>query len=142
MKEAAGRHWKIALPFYLKIAFYYFLIFAAAPLAVAILFAIATGLTTHRWKINPTSIALALTFGGFFFFLALLTAIGNDIRRNWGAQERTVAWNSQLMWRTFICLGALFFLVAAFLAYHQGVWLSVFFIAFSIGSAIAAKVCF
>jgi hypothetical protein len=46
------------------------------------------------------------------------------------------------MWKTFLYLGALFFFVAAFLAYHQGVWLSVFFIAFAIGSAITAKKCF
>jgi hypothetical protein len=43
------------------------------------------------------------------------------------------------VWKTFLYLGALFFFVAAFLAYHQGVWLSVFFIGFAIGSAITAK---
>lgn len=135
-------HWRTALPTYLRISFSYFAIFSAAPLAAAILATTWTALTTRRWTISRTSVEFALIFGGFFFFLALITAVGDDIWRNWGAQERTVAWNPQVMWRTFIYLGALFFFVAAFLAYHQGVWLTVFFIAASIASAITARVCF
>jgi hypothetical protein len=46
------------------------------------------------------------------------------------------------MWQTFLYLTALFFFVAAFLAYHQGVWLCVLFIAFATGAAISAKKCF
>jgi len=41
-----------------------------------------------------------------------------------------------------LCAGALFFFVAAFLAYHQGVWISVEFVCFSVGSAITATLCF
>ncbi len=62
--------------------------------------------------------------------LFVLKELGDDIHRNWGVQERIVAWNPFRMWKTFT------FFVAAFLAYHQGVWLSLFFIAFAIGSAI------
>jgi hypothetical protein len=52
-----------------------------------------------------------LIFGGFFFLLALVTAVSEDIRRNRTAMERTVAWNPQLMWRNFIYLGAVGFFV-------------------------------
>ena len=44
---------------------------------------------------------------GFFFVLTLLTAVGGDIHRNSGAHERTVAWNPLLVWKTYLCLGAL-----------------------------------
>lgn len=135
-------HWRSALPTYFKISLSYFAVFSGATLAGAILVATWTGLRTGRWAISRTSIELAFTFGGFFFFLALLTSVGDDVWRNWGEQERTVAWNPQVMWRTFIYLGALFFFVATFLAYHQGVWLSVFFFVASIACAITAKVCF
>jgi hypothetical protein len=135
-------YWRKALPEYLKIAFSYFVIVLAPPLALLLLRTLWTGLTKHRWAINPASVGLALIFGGFFFLLALVTAVGDDIQRNWKAAERTVAWNPQVMWRTFIYLGAVFFFVVAFLAYRQGVWLSVFFVIASIGSAITAKRCF
>jgi hypothetical protein len=92
--------------------------------------------------VNRISLEFALTFGGFFFVLPFLTAVGDDIHRNWDAQERTVAWNPLLMWKTLLYLGALFFFVAAFLAYHQGAWLSLLFIAFAVGSALAARKCF
>jgi len=83
-----------------------------------------------------------LIFGGFFFFLALATAIGDDIQRNWKARERTLAWHPQLMWKVFLYLETVFFFVATFLAYNQGAWLSVLFLGFAIGSAITAKKCF
>jgi hypothetical protein len=41
----------------------------------------------------------------FSSFLPLSTAAGDDIRRNWRAQERTVEWNPQ-MWRNSIYLGS------------------------------------
>lgn len=47
-----------------------------------------------------------------------------------------------MMWKAFLYPGTLFFFIAAFLAFHQGASLSVLFIAFGIGSAIAAKRCF
>jgi hypothetical protein len=95
---------------------------------------------TGSWP--TTGIVLALIFGGFFFLLALATVVGEDIRRNRNARKRTIEWNPQLMWRNFIYLGALGFFVAAFLAYHQGAWLSVLFVAFSIFSLITARKCF
>ena len=72
---------------------------------------------TGHWP--STGIAFSLVFSGFFFVLALATAVGEDIRRNRTTEERTIAWNPQLMWRNFIYLGAVGFFVAAFLAYHQ-----------------------
>jgi len=63
--------------------------------------------------------------------LFVLKELGDDIHRNWGVQERIVACNPCRMWKTLTYLGASFFFVAAFLAYHQGVWLSLFFIAFA-----------
>jgi hypothetical protein len=134
-------HWKRALPYYLKVSFLYSGIGWALPLAITLVDAIWTGLTKHRLAVHWANLKFALVFGGFFFLLSLLTAVGDDIHRNWGAQERTIAWNPLLMWKTFLYLGALLFFVAAFLGYHQGAWLSVLFIAFAIGSAIAAKKC-
>ena len=114
----------------------------ACPLAVILADAMWTGFTKHRLAINYIGVEFAIAFGGFFFLLSLLTAVGDDIHRNWGAQERIVAWNPSRIWKTFLYVGALFFFVAAFLAYRQGVSPSVFFIAFAIGSAITAKKCF
>jgi hypothetical protein len=56
--------------------------------------------------VNRNGVEFAITFGGIFFLLSLFTAVGDDIHRNWGAQERIVAWNSFLMWKTFLYLGA------------------------------------
>lgn len=138
----AARYWKTALPYYLRVSFLNSAIGWAPPLAITLVSAMWTGLTTHRVAVNRAGVEFALVFGGFFFVLTLLTAVGDDIHRNRGAQERIVAWNPLLMWKTFLYLGAMLFFVAAFLAYHQGAWLSVLFIAFAIGSAIAAKKCF
>ena len=135
-------HWKKALPYYLRVSFLYSMIGWLAPLVITLVDSIWTGLTKHRLAVNRVGVEFALSFGGFFFLLPLLTAVGDDIHRNWGAQECTVAWNPRLVWKTFLYLGALFFFVAAFLVYHQGVWLSVFFICCAIGSAITAKKCF
>ncbi len=91
----------------------------------------------------PTfGIALALIVGGFFFLLAFVTTIAEDLQRNWRARDRNTAWNPMLVWRNFIYLGAIGFVVAAFLAYHQGAWLTVLFLAFSIASLLTAKKCF
>ena len=135
-------HWRTALPTYAKLSFSYALTLSVAPLAIALLASLWTRIRTGHWTINPEGIAFALILGGFFFLLSLITAVGEDIRRNRTARERTVAWNPQLMWRNFIYLGAVGFFVAAFLAYHQGAWLSVFFLAFSVGAVITANKCF
>jgi hypothetical protein len=135
-------YWRAALPAYLKISFLYFVMASAGPLAIAFLAMLWTGISTGLWTIDRVGVRLGLTFGGFFFVLALLTAIGADIWRNWGVQERTVAWSPELFLRNLIYFGALFFFVATFLSYHQGAWLSVLFFAFSIGSLITAKKCF
>ena len=50
---------------------------------------------TGHW--SSTGSALAMIFGGFFFVLALATAVGEDIWRNRTAEERTMAWNPQLI---------------------------------------------
>jgi len=136
------RYWKTALPTYLKVSFSYFAAFSTAPFAVALLSSLWTGLRNGRWAINRVGVEFALIFGGFFFFLALATAIGDDIQRNWKARERTLAWHPQLMWKVFLYLETVFFFVATFLAYNQGAWLSVLFLGFAIGSAITAKKCF
>lgn len=137
---SADRHWRTALPTYLKLSFSFAVILSIAPLVIALLASLWTRVRTGNWP--GTGIALVLIFGGFFFLLALVTAVSEDIRRNWAVQEPTVAWNPQLIWRNFIYLAGVGFFVAAFLAYHQGLWLSVFFLAFSVGSLITARKCF
>ena len=136
----SDNHWRTALPTYLRLSFAYTVTLSIAPLAITLLASLWARVRTGHWP--STGIALALFFGGFFFVLALATAVVEDIRRNRTAPERTIAWNPQLMWRNFIYLGAVGFFVAAFLSYHQGAWLSVFFLAFSIGSLITARKCF
>lgn len=138
----AAPYWKTALPYYLKVSLKYSAIGWAPPLAITLADAMWTGLAKHRLAVNRAGVEVALTFGGFFYFLSLLTAVGNDIYRNRGAQERTVSWNPLLMWKIFLYLGALFFFVAAFLAHHQGVWLSILFVAFASGSTVVARKCF
>jgi hypothetical protein len=136
----AACHWKRALPFYLQISLRFSFVGWAAPLTLTLLATIWVGLTERRFAINRAGLVYAAIFGTFFFLLAFLTAVGDDLCRNHGTQEATIAWNPSLVWRVFLYGVALFFLIAAFLAYHQGVWLSVTFVFFSIGSAIAARV--
>ena len=133
-------YWRIALPTYLRLSFAYAVTLSIAPFTIALLAGLWAKIRTGHWP--GTGIALAMILGGFFFLLGLATAVGEDIRRNRTADERTIAWNPQLMWRNFIYLGAVGFFVAAFLAYPQGAWLSVLFLAFSIGSVITARKCF
>ena len=136
----SDNHWRTALPTYLRFSFAYAVSLSIAPLAIALLAGAWAKIRTGHWP--STGIALALIFGGFFFLLALATAVSEDIQRNRTAQERTIEWNPQLMWRNFIYVGAVGFFIAAFLAYHQGAWLTVFFLAFSIGSLVTARKCF
>jgi hypothetical protein len=138
----AARHWEAALPTYLRIAVKYFVIASVPPLVVVAVMSLMTAPATHHLVINRVGIESSFIFGGIFFLLAFLSAVIDDVQRNWKAQKPTVAWNPQLLWRNFIYLGAVGFFAAAFLAYHQGAWLSVFFLAFSIGALITARKCF
>jgi hypothetical protein len=137
-----GRHWQTAIPAYLQISLKYFVTASIPPLAVIAAMSLLTAFSTHRWVINHVGIELSFIFGGMFFLLAFLSAVIDDVQRNWKIQQPTVAWNPQLLWRNFIYLGAVGFFIAAFFAYHQGAWLSVFFLVFSIGSLITAMKCF
>ena len=111
------------------------------PLAVIAAMSLLTALGIRRLIISRVGIELAFIFGGIFFLLAFLSAVIDDVQRNCKTQEPTVAWNPQLLWRNFSYLGAVGFFIAAFLAYHQGAWLSVFFFGFSIGSLVTARKC-
>jgi hypothetical protein len=137
-----GRHWQTAIPTYLKISLKYFAMTSVPPLAVILAMSLLRALGTRRLIINRVGIELSFILGGVFFLLAFLSAVIDDVLRNRKMQEPTVAWNPQLLWRNFIYLGAVGSFSAAFLAYHQGAWLSVFFLAFSIGSLATAKKCF
>jgi len=138
----SANHWKKALPYYLMASFLFSLIFWVLPLVLVLIGTIWIGLTTHHLVVNRAGLGLGLAFGGGFFLLAFVTAVGADIYRNRGVQNRTIEWNPSLVWKTFVYLGAFFFFVAAFLSYHQGVWLSIIFMCLCIGSAIAARFCF
>src|SRR4051812_18535877 len=133
-------HWRRALPRYLRFAFSYTLTLSIVPLAIALIDGDWVRIRTGHWP--TTGIALALIFAGFFFLLAFATDVGEDIRRTRTDHEPTIAWDPLLMWRNFIYLGAVGFFAASFLAYHQGPWLSVFFLAFSTASLITARKCF
>lgn len=135
-------HWRKALPYYLKASFRFSLVFWVLPLAVVLVGMIWIAVTTHHLVIDRVGVGFAITFGGGFFLLALITSLAADLYRNREAQEGTIEWNPALVWKAFLYLGAFLFLVAAFLAYHQGLWPSVGFVCFSIGSAIVATVCF
>jgi len=37
--------------------------------------------------VNRAGVEFALVFGGFFFVLTLLTAVGDDIHRNWARKS-------------------------------------------------------
>jgi len=139
---SSASHWRKALPYYLKASFRFSLIFWVLPLAVVLVGMIWIAVTTHHLVVNRVGLGLTITFGGGFFLLALITSLAADLYRNREVQEGTIEWNPTLVWKAFICLGAFFFLVAAFLSYHQGMWLSIGFVCFSIGSAIVATVCF
>jgi hypothetical protein len=133
------QYWARALRYYLKISFLNSFVFWAVPLLLALVSAAVNAFAKHRWEISRKALVLAGFFGGFMFLLTLFTAIGNDIYANWGTAEREIVWDPLLVWRVFLYLGCLMFLGAAFMAYHQGLWLSVLFGFFSVASAIAAK---
>lgn len=134
-------HWKRAAPIYLKISTGYSLQFTLPILAAILVRTLWIRLTRARWIINLVGFKLALIFGGIFFCLALLTAIGSDLHRNWGSDSPTASWNPALFWKTFLYLGAVFFLFCAFFSYHQGAWLSIVFGGFAAGSAVTANKC-
>lgn len=138
----ATSHWRRALPYYLQASLRFSLMFWLLPLAVGLTATLWIGITTHHLAMNRVSLGMSATLGGGFFCLALLTSVVADIHRNRRLGTKTIQWNPSTVWKTFIYLGAIFFLVAAFLSYHQGAWLSAGFIGFSIGSAIVAKFCF
>ena len=139
---SAANHWWKALPYYLQVSLRFSLIFWVVPLAVVLIGTIWIGVTTHHLVVSRAGLGLSMTFGGGFFLLALLTSVAADIYRNRGVEQGTIEWNPALVWQAFLYLGAFFFLVSAFLAYHEGVWLSVGFVCFSIGSVITATFCF
>ena len=139
---SAAKHWRKALPYYLQVSLRFSLMFWLLPLAVVLIGTIWIGITTHHLVVSRVGLGLSMTFGGGFFLLALLTSVAADVYRNRGVEEGTVEWKPALVWKAFLYVGALFFLVSASLAYHQGVWLSVGFVCFSIGSAITATLCF
>jgi hypothetical protein len=76
---SASSYWKKALPYCLKASFLSSAIGWAPPLAVILVEAVSTGLSKHRLKINRTAVEFAIAFGGFFFLLFLLTAVGDDL---------------------------------------------------------------
>lgn len=142
MPMISASHWRKALPYYLKASFRFSLIFWVPPLAVVVLGTVWIAVTTRHVVVSRPGLGLAITFGAGFFLLALLTSLAADLYRNREAREGTIEWNSALIWKTFVYFSAFFFLIAAFFAYHQGTWLSVGFVGFSIGSAIVATFCF
>jgi hypothetical protein len=139
---SSASHWRKALPYYVKASFRFSLIFWTLPLAIVLAGMIWIAVTTRQLVVSRAGLGLTITFGGGFFLLALFTSLAADLYRNREVQEGTIEWNPVLVWKAFIYLGAFFFLAAAFLAYHQGVWLSVGFICLFISSAIVARVCF
>ena len=85
----------------------FFVMTSVQPLAVIAAISLLAALgTTRRLIINRVGIELSFIFGGIFFLLAFLSAVIDDVRRNWKTQEPSVAWNPQLLWRNFIYLGA------------------------------------
>jgi hypothetical protein len=116
-----------------KASFRFSLIFWVLPLALVLVGMVWIAVTTHHVVVDRVGLGLTIAFGGGLFFLALITSLAADLYRNREVQEGTIEWSPALVWKAFLYLGAFFFLVAAFLAYHQGVWLSVGFVCFSIG---------
>jgi len=134
-------HWKKALPYYLQVSARFSLVYWVASLTAVIVGTLLSALFNRRLGISRVGFEIAAIIGGFFFLLSFLTAVGADVCRNRGALEGTIEWDPALVWKSFLYFGAIFFLVAAFLAFRQGVWLSLTFLCFSAGSAITAKVC-
>ena len=138
----AHRHWQKAIPTYLTISFKYFVTISVPLLVVVVARSLLTSLGTHRFEISRLGIECSFILGGIFFLLAFLSAVVDDLLRNWKTQEPTVEWNPHLLWRNFIYVGAVMFFTAAFLAYQQGAWLTVVFLAFSIASLITCEKMF
>jgi len=82
---------------------------------------------------------IGLEIGGAFFLAMLGTAIGHDVKRNWGRPERTVDWNPLLFWKLLLYAGSLMLLILTFLAYRQRWSLSLGFGTFAFLCWFAAR---
>jgi hypothetical protein len=131
-------YWAFALPFYAKAC-----ILSPAVVWVSALVIPPLQLVLHVRHASARGTLLAMAFGvgfGAALFLGMLgTAIGCDIKRNWGQSEPTVDWNPLIFWKLFLYAGSLMFLVLTFLSYRQRWWLSVEFGAFAILSWFFAR---
>jgi hypothetical protein len=141
-KRARAQHWKRALPFYLKVSLIPAGAIAFPILAIVLVRSIRLSFRVHRVSIWRFGLEYAVIFGGFFFLMTFIAAVGADIRRNWSSTEPTVAWSSAITWQTFLYLGVVFFVTAAFLSYHQGWYLSVIFAVMAIGCGVVVRKCF
>ncbi|MBZ5590806.1 MAG: hypothetical protein LAP39_01115 [Acidobacteriia bacterium] len=97
------------------------------------------GLHQDFIKATLATMAIGLGIGGVFFLGMLGTAIGYDVKRNWGQREPTLEWNPLLFWKVFLYAGSLMFLTFGFLSYRQGWWLSVEFGVFAILCWLVAR---
>ncbi|MGE5113592.1 MAG: hypothetical protein ACM3JB_22235 [Acidobacteriaceae bacterium] len=92
----ADNYWRAALPTYLRLSLSFGVMVSIAPLVITVFSSVWVRIRTGHWPI--AGIAFSLILGGFFFFLAFVTAVGEDMRRNWKAHDRTTTWNCQLIW--------------------------------------------
>jgi hypothetical protein len=129
-------YWAAALRFYAKEAFLQSAVIGATALLLPPLLWFLRGLL-HGFQVDSArgtlvAMAIGVGIGGAFFVGMLGTAIGFDLKKNWGQSEPTIEWNPLLFWKLFLYVGALMLLTFAFLSYRQGWWLSVEFSAFAI----------
>ena len=141
-KRARVQHWRNAFPIYLKVCFRYSAPIGLAPLFAVILFPVWTLITRHRFLVSWEVLAYVAVMWGFFFLLMLLTAIGNDVYRNWNSQRPVVHYDPTLPWLVFMYVGTAGFTAAAFLSYQQGWYLSLLFGVMALGCLMAARKCF
>jgi hypothetical protein len=141
-KRTRLQHWKKALPFYLKISFIYSA-YVWVPTLVIFLLAIPWFIVTrHRMILPWKTLEFGVAFGAFFGLPILLTAVGNDLYKNWKSSEPAIRYDPALPTKALLGFGALFFITSAFLSYHQGWHLSVFFGVMALGSLIVLRKCF
>jgi cytochrome bd-type quinol oxidase subunit 2 len=118
-------------------------------LVVTVLGALWAGFRTGgswqgSWDLFRQGVSLSAALGGAFFAFVLAVAVGDDLRRNWGRPQRTLAWNPLLIWKVFLSGGAVMFMLFAWFSWEQDhvLPISLSFVAFSVFSLVVAIKCF
>lgn len=145
--QSTPSYWPSALRYYVKVSFLQSAIIWAPALAISALYGCWAGISSRSWSVVWNVLWSGCSFGAFlgggFFAFVFAVALGDDLFRNRKRRERTLAWRPLLVWKVLLYAGGTMFGAFGVLSYRQegSFGLSAFFIAFAVGSVVAARHC-